>query len=253
MPLCGEATLVNTNGHIGEISALRCKRWSCETCQPFNRQKVMQAAKEGNPNIFLTLTCDSKRYDTPEEAARDMKRGLVLLRRQIARRFNVKNVPFIVVFERTKKGWPHMHLLMRGSYMHWKKLRGMWQSIVGAAQIDIRFIKRKEHVLHYVTKYIGKDLAAFKGCKRWWRSHNYSEADADDEPLHLFGDQVFRVNVPYHVVRDYVERTGGLTEKLHRLKCSFKYADSGGGFSPRPLLYEQRASSEPPAYSGRGR
>lgn len=136
--------------------------------------KVMHAARKGEPNLFLTLTCKPGRFASPHDAARDMKRGLVLLRRRIQRKWGVKNLPFIVVYEKTQAGWPHMHLLLRAPYMHWKVLRAMWQELTGAHQVDVRFIKNKSQVLFYVTKYIGKALHAFEGCKRWWRSHNYN-------------------------------------------------------------------------------
>lgn len=174
MSLCSTEIVVNSNGLHGEAASLRCKRWSCPNCAGLNRLRVMHAARKGEPNLFLTLTCRPGRFRTPSEAARDMKRGLVLLRRRIARKWGVKNLPFIVVYEATENGWPHMHLLLRAPYMHWKVLRAMWSEITGAHQVDVRFIKHKSQVLFYVTKYIGKALHAFEGCKRWWRSHNYN-------------------------------------------------------------------------------
>lgn len=182
---CTDLTFVNHSDTAGTINALRCKKWDCPHCRPVNRQRVMRKAAEGHPNLFMTLTCDPERYETPEEAARDMKRGLVALRRRIERKWKVKNIPFIVVYERTKKGWPHMHLLMRAPYMHWKVLRGMWNDITGAFEVDVREIKKRSSVLFYVTKYIGKDLARFEGCKRWWRSHNYAEPKKDEKPFAL--------------------------------------------------------------------
>lgn len=180
MSLCPEVLRVNSDQYGGEARVLRCKRWSCEICHNYNRMKVMHAARRGQPNLFMTLTCNPANFSSPDEAARDMKRGLSALRRRIARRWKVKNIPFIVVYEKTKKGWPHMHLLMRAPFMHWKVLRAMWQEISGAHQVDVRFIRKATQVLFYVTKYIGKELHAFEGCKRWWRSHNYEELK--DEP-----------------------------------------------------------------------
>lgn len=184
---CSEIALVKHNGHAGDVVALPCKRWSCPHCQPMLRKRVIKKASSGNPNLFMTLTCRHDRYESPAEAAQDMRRGLVLLRRRIERRWGIKNVPFFVVFERHKSGWPHMHILMRATFMHWKVLRAMWNSIVSAYQVDIRFIKRKSQVLFYVTKYIGKALEKFDGCKRYWSSQNYSEAS--DDPFQAKTDQ----------------------------------------------------------------
>lgn len=181
--ICSNSLLVKPQGHVATLAGLRCKRWSCPECARLNRDRVMKLAAAGKPNLFMTLTCDPKRYASPSEAAQDMRRGLVALRRRIERRWKVKNIPFIVVFERHKSGWPHMHLLLRAPYMHWKVLRGMWDDIIGAYEVDVRQIKKKSSVLYYVTKYIGKQLEKFEGCKRYWRSQNYCGARIK-EPKH---------------------------------------------------------------------
>lgn len=183
MPICSNSLLVKPQGHIATLSGLRCKRWSCQECARLNRERVMKLASAGKPNIFMTLTCDPAKHENEHLAAQAMRRGLVALRRRIERKWGVKNVPFIVVFERHKSGWPHMHLLMRAPYMHWKVLRAMWEDITGAFEVDIRHIKKKSSVLFYVTKYIGKQLEKFEGCKRYWRSQNYCGA-RQKEPKH---------------------------------------------------------------------
>lgn len=187
--------------------------------------EVMHKARKGEPNLFLTLTCNPHQYPDADHAARDMKRALVLFRRRIARKFGVQRLPFIVVFERTKKGWPHMHLLLRAPYMHWKVLRAMWHDITGAWQVDVRQIKTKSQVLFYVTKYIGKDLAAFQGCKRWWRSHNYDVANDNDERPKLFGDQLFVSQVNFHRLVAWLEAEGAEIERQHRTKVAFVFRD----------------------------
>ena len=194
MSLCGEHSLVNANNVEGVISSLKCKRWSCDECAQANRHRVMHHARCGRPNMFLTLTCDPKRHADPDSAAREMKRGLVALRRRIERRWKVKNIPFIVVYEKTKKGWPHMHLLLRAPFMHWKVLRAMWEDITGAFEVDVRFIKKASQVLFYVTKYIGKDLHAFAGCKRWWRSHNYEDLHEQPPERVRYSHQPLRID-----------------------------------------------------------
>ena len=219
MPLCSDRTLVNANSAVGEIAALKCKRWSCENCNADNRWRVMQQAKRGAPDLFMTLSHIEGSKLTPDEAARDMKRGLVLLRRMIERRFGIKNIPFIVVFEKTKKGWPHMHLLLRGPYMHWQVLRGMWKQITGAFEVDVRRIPRKEQVLFYITKYLGKDLHAFAGCKRWWKSQNYL-SEPDDRPLpEMFGAVRQIERQDFHTLCRSYELHGWIVEQNGRYRA----------------------------------
>lgn len=242
MALCTDRTVVNANPNEGRAHALKCKRWSCETCNPDCRRKVIGCAKEGHPNVFMTLTCVHGKYETPDAAARDMKRGLVLLRRKLERAHGIKKLPFIVVFEKHKDGFPHMHLLCRMPYVHWTKLRKYWEEITGAYQVDVRFIRKKTQVLFYVTKYIGKDLAAFQGCKRWWRSHNYSEGKEEREPLFLFGDRLIIENLSFFDFRRtkdtrfYEVREDGKYAISWRRKGAFAYSDRVFGSSASRTL-----------------
>lgn len=153
----------------------------------------MQAAKRGMPNLFVTLTVPPHKYASYDDQARDMRRGLVLLRRHIAKRFRVENIPFIVVFEKHKSGAPHMHLLMRGPYMHQRVLLALWRNIMGSGGVNIKFIRNTQKVLFYITKYIGKDLAKFEGCKRYWKSQNYEIEKVEKEPIKVYGEG-FRLN-----------------------------------------------------------
>lgn len=178
----------------------------------------MHIAKAGEPNLFLTLTCDPKQYQTPAEAARDMVRGLVLLRRKIKRRWNVDKLPFIVVFEKTAKGWPHMHLLLRAPFMHWKVLRALWLDTVGAFEVDVRFIKKKTQVLFYVTKYIGKDLSKFEGCKRWWRSQNYNVLSEAKPEILRRGLMFTRIDWEFTRLTKHLEARGWHIESIGRHK-----------------------------------
>lgn len=171
--LCSEAIAVNRNNFEGEYSLLRCKRWSCELCQGRNRWKVLLAIQRGQPNRMLTLSCVHGKYGTPEEAAHDMKRGLVALRKRMARKWPKRKFPMVVVFEAHKSGWPHMHICLRSTFIdiHW--LKAAWEEIIGAWNVDIRIIPDPTRSARYVSKYLGKDLHHFEGCKRWWRTHDY--------------------------------------------------------------------------------
>lgn len=189
--LCSEALIVNKNENEGHASILRCKRWSCELCHPFNRGRVIRNGRNGNPNIFMTLTCRPERYETPDEAARDMVRAFVLLRRRIFKRYGIKNLPFIVIFERTKKGWPHMHVLARATWLDQGWLSQQMKELSDAPIVDVRRIQDKGRAAAYVSKYVGKDPHTFVGCKRWWRSHNYDECDEQPESFFRFADHHF--------------------------------------------------------------
>lgn len=186
--ICGETAGVNHQPDLKAVVTLHCKRWSCETCLPRERWKVIRKAAAGNPNIFITLTCNPHLYETPDEAARDMVRSWRLLVRSIKKAKKIKRLPFCLVFERTKKGWPHLHILIRAPFIDQKWLSERWQDLCGAKVVDIRAIQDTGRASSYVAKYVGKEPFAFEGTKRWWRSRDYNEKE-DDPPPHVFNGQ----------------------------------------------------------------
>lgn len=188
--LCSEAILINQGPDEGHATVLRCKRWSCELCSPFNHRRIKRAAREGRPNTFLTLTVNPTRYETPDAAAADLKNAWVNLRRAMQRSFGIDRPPFIAIFEQTKKGWPHLHILMRCRFISQKWYSDTMNRLIGAPIVDVRFIQDAGRVATYVAKYISKAPEAFARCKRWWRSHDYSVEQEACEPFRRFSPHV---------------------------------------------------------------
>lgn len=211
--LCSEMTLVNDGGTEGAYSVMRCKRWSCSNCQPYNRMMVIRAGRRGNPNTFITLTCNPMNYDTPDEAAADMKRAWVLIRRHIKEKYGIINLPFLAVFERTKQGWPHMHILCRASWIDQAWLSDQLRGLTGAYIVDIRRITDQGKAAWYVSKYVGKDPFAFLGCKRWWRSHNYEMEPEEKRPFVMFGDYYSTTSEPFDHLVAKLKREGAIIEE----------------------------------------
>jgi len=172
-PLCTGELRYKVENEVAHISPVRCKRWSCEICAPFNRKQVIEHAVAGNPRAMLTLTLKPAKGETPPEVARRLKKGLVALRLRLKRHPQLQNFEFCAVFEKHKSGFPHLHLLITGQFIPWKKLRGWWAAITGSYMIDIRAVRGKKSAAYYVAKYLGKDLSGIEGCKRWWRSKGY--------------------------------------------------------------------------------
>lgn len=180
-PLCTALTSVKRQDGIAQMNAVRCKRWSCPVCSQINRRRVIALGVKARPTAMLTLTLSSKDFPDPDDAARELKRGLVALRKRIARAHGGKSFAFLAVFEKHKSGHPHLHLLIRATYLPVKELRAMWESITGSFMVDIRKIDTVGKAAFYVAKYVGKDLATFTNCKRWWRSHDFNEPANDNE------------------------------------------------------------------------
>lgn len=182
-PLCTGEVAVKSLGSLAEAHPIRCKRWSCEVCAQINRRRVIAIAVAARPRAFLTLTVSSAHHPTPDAAAAALKRGLRLLRLRLSRHEKLDNFEFLAVFERHKSGYPHLHLMIRGKFIPWVKLRQWWEEITGSTHVDIRKIDTRGKAAFYVAKYLGKDLSPFEACKRWWRSHGYSEDAEDDYAL----------------------------------------------------------------------
>ena len=212
--LCTGETSVKSSKGQGEAKPLRCRRWSCEYCAQLNRRRVIAIAVAAKPRALLTLTVSSKQYPDADDAAEALKRGLRLLRLRLERHSRLTNFHFLAVFERHKSGHPHLHLLIRGNFIPWKLLRRWWEEITGSTHIDIRKIDTRGKAAFYVAKYIGKDLAPFEHCKRWWRSHGYSEDVKDDwAPDRTFGPPV-RYRTTIHKLRLAMKLEGWHVEDL---------------------------------------
>lgn len=197
--LCSEAIRVNQGSFYRTASLLRCKRWSCEICQPRNRWNVVRAIQRGRPSRMVTLTCKHGLYDTPAEAAQDMVRGLRGLRKALAREWPKKTFPMAVVFEAHEDGFPHMHIAMRCDFIPFEWLSKTWERLTGAYHVRIDYIPADGRIAKYVSKYLGKDLHQFAGCKRWWRTHDY-EIDPKERVCMLrFGRSWTTIDTPWDV------------------------------------------------------
>ena len=192
--LCSEAILVNSDGSAGHATLLRCKRWSCDLCKPFNHRRIKRAAREGRPSTFLTLTVNPARYSSPDEAARELRATWLNLRRRMQRAFGIKRPPFIAIFEATKAGWPHLHILMRCRFIAQAWFSAQMRDMIGAPIVDVRFVQDAGRVAAYVAKYVSKAPEGFAHCKRWWRSSDYAIDKEEAEPFRRFGPHVSEIH-----------------------------------------------------------
>lgn len=179
--LCTERTLVKHSGQAIGLSPLRCRCWTCEHCGPRRAKELRWAARNGKPTIFLTLTIRRGRYATPDRQAVEMAKGWRMLRQYLMRTLGWKSLPFLVVFEKHKSGWPHMHLLLRCTFIHHELIRRWWVERFDSPMIMIKRLHDPREASIYVTKYVAKDPTVFEGCKRYWSSRDWKLADPDRE------------------------------------------------------------------------
>lgn len=176
MSYCRDTSLVKRLADHREVQPLKCKCWHCELCAPDRQKDLRGLARRGEPNKFLTLTVNPGRYSGPTERAQQLRHAWLLLRRRLRRTRRWRSIPFLAVFERTKRGEAHLHIMLRTPFISQRWISRVMDELIGAPVVDIKMIRDKRRVAAYVAKYIGKDPWKWDGCKRYWRSQDYELA-----------------------------------------------------------------------------
>jgi hypothetical protein len=173
--LCGEWSGVREDVTTGEIHAGRiwCKSWKCEHCAPIRRKQLQAQAASGSPTTLITLTSPYGCTETPDEAARRLVNAWRLTLQAGQREGVFPRLQYIAIFEETRKGWPHLHILTRAPYIPQSWLSENMRKFGDAPIVDIRRVYNARHAARYVAKYVSKAPKRYNGCKRYWRTHGY--------------------------------------------------------------------------------
>lgn len=170
---CDKAILVKREHHQAVAISLPCRAWTCAVCSENRRKQLIKEAKSGAPDKFLTLTSRRVSGRTPQGAAAELARAWRLVRLRLMRRYKLKKLPFLCVFEQTKAGWPHLHIMLRAPWLDQAIISQWMDEITGSPIVDIRKCDGPSRVAAYVAKYIGKDPHRFGTTKRYWSSKDY--------------------------------------------------------------------------------
>ncbi len=127
----------------------------------------------GSPNTFITLTVNPNLYMSPSARAQELAHAWRRVRRRAMKVFDLKALPFLAVFEQTKRGEPHLHILCRVRWIPQTWLSEQMNAEIGAPIVDIRRVQDGAEAIRYVAKYIGKQPHRFDGVKRYWRSQDF--------------------------------------------------------------------------------
>jgi len=166
-------TLVKQSKRKIKLSPLICKCWECERCGPKKKKQLMYLARKGNPTKMITLTVSSRCGEDPTSRARLLVTCWRQLRRKARKIFRQSKIEFLAVFEKTKAGEPHLHILTRMQYVPQAWLSSEMDRLIASPIVHIRAIKNKKMASIYVSKYVAKNPERFKGTKRFWRSFDY--------------------------------------------------------------------------------
>ena len=182
--LCSEWSLVNRQINRITVVPLRCKCWHCSECRPLRTWQLLQEAKQGRPDLFITLTWRTRADVSPGQAAVLLAHAWRSVRAKYLRAHGPKSLPFLAVFEKTKKGQPHIHIVARCKWLDQAWLLKQLDEQIQSPNVWIERVHGKSKVAAYVTKYISKNPERFEGVKRYWRSTDYLfPPDPEDQPV----------------------------------------------------------------------
>lgn len=170
---CSEWALVKINFRTATVLPLKCKCWHCDECRPGRTRRLVEDAKAGAPTLFITLTSKRRADLTPSQAAVHLAHAWRQLRREYVREHGKGSLAFLAVFEATKKGWPHLHIVARCKWLDQKWLSARMAALHNSPVVDVRRVHSQSKVTAYVSKYVGKNPHRFTGVKRYWRSLDY--------------------------------------------------------------------------------
>lgn len=156
---------------------LMCRTWSCDYCQPRRQAELIDLAKNGTPTRFITLTAAPSSGVSPADRARKLARAWRLVVARAKRQFKITQFDYLAVFEATKRGEPHLHILCRVAFIPQRWLSAQMREIMASPIVDIRLIRSPRQTAIYVAKYVGKEPHHFATCKRYWHTKNWVIAD----------------------------------------------------------------------------
>ena len=200
MTVCGEISAVKwTRTQIVAVS-LRCRSWLCEDCFPQRRRQLIAQAIGGKPTRFITITSRKTHTYTPEDAARRMSRAWAAVRKRIVRKYGLRCLPFFLVVEQHKSGWPHFHILARCPYIDHKWLSKQLGELCDGPVVWIEHLNSAHRIAVYCAKYCGKCVDKIGNTKRYWQSRDW------DLRTEAYGHPVDLPTVPWKIVSDPLPR-----------------------------------------------
>ena len=126
----------------------------------------------------MTLTVNPAWWNTPEERGERLARAWRDYVRWYRKTYPNRRLDYMAVLELTKRGEPHLHLMVRGDRIAQKELSAWMADRMGAPVVDVRLVRGKREVANYVTKYISKRPIKLGTMKRYWRSSLYLDPEA---------------------------------------------------------------------------
>lgn len=142
----------------------------------------MGLATSGQPNRFLTLTVNPAFEGSPEARLTSLAGAWNIVCKRLRRRYKGKPIEYLAVVEETKRGEPHLHILLKSPFIPHDLISQWMGELIHAPVVDIRSIKSARQIANYVAKYISKKPAQFGTHKRYWQSRAYDQSSPEPSP-----------------------------------------------------------------------
>lgn len=141
----------------------------------------MRRLKNSTPNLFITLTTSTRTAPDSHTAYFKANDAISKLIKRWRRKFPHDKVDYFLVWERTKAGWPHAHVLLKAPRVskHW--LSAQWKELTGSYIVDLQQVHSHIHAARYLAKYLAKDPQVPAGQRKYRRSAGFF-TKADDMP-----------------------------------------------------------------------
>lgn len=121
--------------------------------------RVLSGLEKGGDLRFLTLT-------SSDESPYGIEKSWLKLYKRMKRRGLIQG--YVKVREYTDRGYEHLHVLYRGSYISQRLLSEWWLEIHKASVVDIRSTYgTKRKIAGYLVKYMLKRMASYSWSQDW--------------------------------------------------------------------------------------
>ncbi|MBA7536813.1 hypothetical protein ES705_29078 [subsurface metagenome] len=128
-----------------------CHRWDCDPCARKRVRRARAMAAAGKPERRLTLTTRPRPFLPLDVAVRWWRKCFTKFLRELRKEFGP--TPYMAFLELTKAGWPHMHVLVRGSYMPQRMLSEIWLRITGSFKVHVQGVDNSWKAVEEASKY----------------------------------------------------------------------------------------------------
>lgn len=246
---CSFDTLVGSNEQDVHGSAILCKRWTCDHCFQIRCAQLRELAEAGRAERFITLTASDDAGDDDDEVARLLVHSWRMVVQAAKRAGLIKRISYLAVFEETKRGRPHLHILQRGGYLPKAWLSAQMALRMKSPIIDIQRVKRAGQAARYVSKYVSKMPHRWQGTKRYWRTMDWRLAECEwREKIEKTLREWSRVSSMWFNVATDLEARGYLVKYVSDRRwiaerCSSH--DGPGGTEPATVTGYPRTASLP--------